>query len=49
VDRGQLQRILDAIGGLLVADPDVVEVDVNPIIVADGCPLVVDALVVREE
>ena len=47
VDRGQLQRILDAIGGLLVADPDVVEVDVNPIVVVDGCPLVVDALVVR--
>jgi hypothetical protein len=49
VDRRRLQRILDAIGGLLVADPDVVEVDVNPILVADGCPLVVDALVVREE
>jgi len=49
VDRGRLQRILDAIGDLLVARPDVVEVDVNPIVVADGCPLVVDALVVRAE
>jgi acetate---CoA ligase (ADP-forming) subunit beta len=47
VDRARLQRILDAIGGLLVADPDVVEIDVNPILVVDGCPLVVDALVVR--
>jgi acetate---CoA ligase (ADP-forming) subunit beta len=47
VDRGQLQRILDAIGGLLVGDPDVVEVDVNPVLVAGGCPFVVDALVVR--
>jgi len=47
VDRGRLQRIVDAIGGLLVADPDVVEVDVNPILVAAGCPLVLDALVVR--
>ena len=47
VDRVELQHILDAIGGLLVADPGVVEVDVNPIIVVGGCPLVVDALVVR--
>lgn len=47
VDRGRLQRILDAVGGVLVADPDVVEVDVNPILVVDGCPLVLDALVVR--
>jgi hypothetical protein len=49
VDRGRLQRILDAIGALLVARPDVVEVDVNPIVVVRGCPLVVDALVVRAE
>jgi hypothetical protein len=47
VDRGRLRRILDAIGGLLVADSDVVEVDVNPIVVAGGCPVVVDAVVVR--
>jgi len=47
VDRAQLQRIVDAIAGLLLADPDVVEVDVNPILVRDGRPLVVDALVVR--
>jgi hypothetical protein len=49
VDRLRLQRIMDAIGGLLVADPGVVEVDVNPIVVARGCPLVVDALVVCAE
>ncbi len=47
VDRGALQRILDAIADLLARDPDVVEVDVNPILVRDGCPLVADALVVR--
>jgi len=47
VDRARVQRILDAISDLLVADPDVVEVDLNPIVVVDGCPLVVDALVVR--
>ena len=47
VDRQALQRILDAIGALLVSDPEVAEVDVNPILVRDGCPLVVDALVVK--
>jgi len=47
VDRLLLQRIVDAAGGLLVTDPDVVEVDVNPIVVAGGRPIVVDALVVR--
>jgi acetate---CoA ligase (ADP-forming) subunit beta len=47
VDRPGLQRILDAIGRLLVRDPGVVEVDVNPIAVAGGCPFVLDALVVR--
>ena len=47
VDRQALQRILDAIGTLLVCDPAVAEVDVNPILVRDGCPVVVDALVVK--
>ena len=47
VDRQALQRILDAIGTLLVSDSGVAEVDVNPILVRDGCPLVADALVVK--
>jgi hypothetical protein len=47
VDRAELRRILDAIGRLLIGDPGVVEVDVNPILVARGCPLVADALVIR--
>ncbi len=46
VDRDALARIMDAIGDLLERDPRVVEVDVNPILVRDGAPLVVDALVV---
>lgn len=49
VDRARLHQIVEAIGGLLVRDPGVVEVDVNPIVVAGGCPLVLDALVVRAE
>jgi hypothetical protein len=47
VDRAALQRILDAIAGLLLRDPEVVEVDCNPVLVRAGCPLVVDALVVK--
>jgi len=47
VDRQALQRILDAIAGLLVSDPRVMEVDVNPILVRGGWPLLVDALVVK--
>lgn len=46
VDRDALAGIMDAIGDLLERDPEVVEVDVNPILVRDGAPLVVDALVV---
>lgn len=47
VDRRALERILAAIADLLDRDPDVVEVDCNPIMVTDGVPVVVDALVVR--
>lgn len=47
VDRQALQRILDAVAALLESDPQVVEVDLNPILVRAGCPLVADALVVK--
>ncbi len=47
VDLAELGRILDAIGSLLERDPDVVEVDCNPIAVCEGRLLVLDALVVR--
>jgi uncharacterized BrkB/YihY/UPF0761 family membrane protein len=36
-----------AVAGLLLRDPEVVEVDCNPVLVRAGCPLVVDALVVK--
>src|SRR6266508_2789066 len=45
VDRAALRLILDAIGALLVRETEVLEVDVNPVLGRDGCPLVVDALV----
>lgn len=47
VDREALGRILTAISDLLVRDAEVTEVDVNPILVRDGWPLLVDALVVK--
>jgi hypothetical protein len=47
VDRSGLSAILDAIGRLLIEDERVLEVDCNPVIVSQGRPVVVDALVVR--
>lgn len=47
VDRSALADIVDAVGGLLERDERVVEVDCNPVMVAEGRPVVVDALVVR--
>lgn len=47
VDRAELGRIVGAIAALLERDPEVWEVDVNPIVVRDGRPLVLDALVVK--
>ena len=47
VDREQLGRVVAAVSRLLVDDPSVVEVDCNPVLVAAGRPVVVDALVVR--
>lgn len=49
VDHVELHAIVDAISELLVGDTAVVEVDVNPIVVRDGRPLVLDALVVRAD
>ena len=47
VDRGGLARIVDLVAALLEADPDVVEIDCNPVLVRDGRPTVLDALVVK--
>lgn len=46
VDRVGLAAIVAAVGGLLVREEDVVEVDCNPVLVHDGVPVVADALVV---
>jgi acetyltransferase len=45
VDRGTLTALLLAMSKLAAARPDVVSVDLNPLIVVDGKPVAVDALV----
>ena len=47
VDVAALEQIVMAVSNLLEDDPSVVEVDCNPVLVSDGKPLVLDALVVR--
>jgi acetyl-CoA synthetase (ADP-forming) len=49
VDEAALARVVTGLGRLAVERPDVRSVDVNPLIVRDGIPLAVDALVVLEE
>jgi acetate---CoA ligase (ADP-forming) subunit beta len=46
VDRGALARALMAVVGCATADPAIEAIDVNPLLVADGIPVAVDALVV---
>jgi acetate---CoA ligase (ADP-forming) subunit beta len=45
VDRGALAATLLGLSALAAAAPEVVSVDVNPLIVVDGRPVAVDALV----
>ena len=45
VDRERLADVLVGLSALATARPDVAAVDVNPLIVVDGVPLAVDALV----
>jgi acetyl-CoA synthetase (ADP-forming) len=45
VERDELAAVLLGLGELAIARPDVVSVDVNPLIVVDGHPIAVDALV----
>ena len=46
VDRGQLRAVLLGLSTLITARPDIVSIDVNPLIITtDGSPLAVDALV----
>jgi len=45
VDRDALSRVLVGLSRVSEAEPDVVAVDVNPLLVSDGIPLAVDALI----
>ena len=45
LERARLAEVLTSLSALAVARPDVVAVDVNPLIVVDGVPVAVDALV----
>lgn len=45
VDREALARVLLGLAALAEARPEIVSVDVNPLIVVDGRPIAVDALV----
>jgi acetyltransferase len=45
VDRDALVSVLTALSALAAARPDIASVDVNPMIVVDGVPVAVDALV----
>jgi acetyl-CoA synthetase (ADP-forming) len=42
-----VSEILLALAHLAAAEPDVHSVDVNPLVIVDGRPVAVDALVVR--
>ena len=45
VDRAALTRVLEALSAIAADLPEVAEVDVNPLLVDDGHPVAVDALV----
>jgi acetate---CoA ligase (ADP-forming) subunit beta len=45
VDRAAVVDVVLALSGLAAAEPDVVSVDVNPLVVVDGRPVAVDGLV----
>jgi acetyl-CoA synthetase (ADP-forming) len=45
VDRSRLVDVLVGLSTLAEAEPDVVSADINPLIIVDGAPIAVDALV----
>ena len=47
-DTAQLAKILEALGRIGEARPDIVSIDVNPLILSGSDPVVVDALVELE-
>ena len=48
VDLDALEKVVSLVSNLLETDPAVIEIDCNPVLIADGQPVVVDALVVLE-
>ncbi|HPM77858.1 MAG TPA: acetate--CoA ligase family protein [bacterium] len=46
VDRKALVQIIQAVGRLALAHPEIAEIDINPLIVVKGRPVAVDALIV---
>jgi len=48
VDAELLARIIQAVGKLALAHPEIAEIDINPLIVVDGRPVAADALIVVE-
>jgi acetyltransferase len=48
VDEKALADILIALGNLTLACPRIKELDINPILIVKGRPVVVDALIVLE-
>jgi acetyl-CoA synthetase (ADP-forming) len=49
VDRGAVADVLVALSDVAMARPDVVSVDLNPLVIAAGRPVAVDALVELDE
>lgn len=45
VDRAALTRIIHAVGQLIEEHPEIAQIDINPLLVEDGKPVAVDALV----
>jgi len=45
VDRDRVAAVLVALGDLAAARDDVVSIDVNPLVIVDGAPVAVDALI----
>lgn len=49
VDRTALARVALAVASAAEADPTISEIDLNPVLLVDGLPVAVDALVVKQE
>lgn len=48
IDRDAVAAVLVAVGDLIAADPSIVSIDVNPLVLTADGPVAVDALVERE-